>query len=53
MYQYMIDPFTQQISTTEIYRPADRTFIPFDPLNADYQVYLAWLAEGNTPLPPG
>jgi len=25
--------------------------IPLDPDNTDYQAYLKWVAEGNTPLP--
>jgi hypothetical protein len=27
------------------------TNFPFDPANTDYQEYLKWLDEGNTPLP--
>jgi hypothetical protein len=30
---------------------SNNSFIPFDPANTDYQQYLKWLSEGNTPLP--
>jgi len=33
---------------TMIYRKEDKTFIPIEPQNTDYQRYLEWVAEGNT-----
>ena len=38
-------------ATTTIIRDADQACIPDDPRNTDYQAYLAWVAEGNTPAP--
>jgi hypothetical protein len=34
-----------------IKRLSDNAVIPIAPDNTDYQVYLKWVAEGNTPLP--
>ena len=34
-----------------IKRTTDSSFIPKDEANRDYQEYLEWLAEGNTPEP--
>ena len=42
---------TITINHAMIIRIADKAHIPFDEANTDYQEYLKWLAEGNTPLP--
>ena len=48
-YKYINDPVTGTKSTNTILRKEDNAFIPFDEANRDYQAYLAWVAEGNTP----
>ena len=46
-----ISPMYEGQTAQVVKRLSDNAFIPFDPANTDYQAYLAWVAEGNTPLP--
>ena len=48
---YQLKPATWHGEPTSIIRLSDNAFIPFDPANTDYQDYLKWVSEGNTPLP--
>lgn len=41
---------TQNASVEQV-RRSDGAIIIFDQANTDYQAYLKWLEEGNTPLP--
>jgi hypothetical protein len=36
---------------SSILRISDNASIPINPDNTDYQQYLKWVEEGNTPLP--
>ena len=49
-YQLTNPPF-EGMESRMIHRIDTGSWIPMDPANTDYQEYLDWLAEGNTPLP--
>ena len=50
MYKLYRSPRTGEMVNV-VLRLEDNACIPFDPANTDYQAYLKWIAEGNTPLP--
>jgi hypothetical protein len=50
-YQLVYDQRSQSINSAVILRTTDGSWISCYPNNTDYQEYLAWLAEGNEPLP--
>jgi hypothetical protein len=51
MTQYKQVMFGDKLNDRAIIRILDNACIPFDPDNTDYQAFLRWLAEGNTPEP--
>ena len=49
MYQLFKHPVSGEVSSI---RDLEKNCsIPIDEANTDYREYLAWVAEGNTPLP--
>jgi len=52
MYTYqLVRPLPTKTESTVVRRKEDNTFIPMVEGNTDYQAYLKWVAEGNTPQP--
>ena len=51
MYQIVKKSDLFDLPPTLVKRLSDSAYIPFDEGNTDYQKYLEWVAEGNTPLP--
>lgn len=49
MYKLIKDSLTNEVHSVK--RLSDGAYIPFAPDNTDYQAYLKWVAEGNTPEP--
>lgn len=47
MYKEIKSVFSNTVQVVQ--KLSDGIFIPCDPANTDYQAYLKWLEEGNTP----
>jgi hypothetical protein len=51
MYKLVKNPYTNQINVVNKIEEGRIVSIPFSLDNTEYQTYLKWLEEGNTPLP--
>mgnify|MGYP003342864236 len=49
MYKLIKDQFSGEVCS--VFKQDENKCIPMNPANTDYQAYLKWLEEGNTPLP--
>lgn len=49
MYKLVVDSETKEI--IGLHTNGGHKFIPISPSNLDYQEYLEWVAQGNTPEP--
>jgi len=47
MYKLIYDKYNS--ANNCVIKIEDNLQIPFDPANTDYQAYLKWVSEGNTP----
>ena len=50
-YKILSNFITGAVIENMVRRLPDNADIPFDPTNTDYQAFLLWKAEGNTPEP--
>lgn len=51
MYKLLNDNLITGESATHVYKVDTNTYVAISDSNPMYQEYLAWLAEGNEPLP--
>ena len=49
--EYKLNHLDSSGNQSSVIKVDTMTYIPFDPANTDYQIYLAWVAGGNTADP--